>query len=194
MLLSLNLTACRTESTKDYQALSSSSPEASNSSLTLDPASKINQSIRNYRKDVGLTTSESHSYSRILSPLKEEEILSSGNPHLTRQQHSNITISGHDVAKDNTVSREMLRQSITYTPNRSSDRQVSAAESRDSLKPTGNNTMYKTVNDTHGLRSRNAPDRGRSVLLANYRLTNALLWMSIGPTYRGGYHEKRGLV
>ncbi|KAI0989079.1 hypothetical protein GJ496_004486 [Pomphorhynchus laevis] len=94
----LNLTTCRTESTKDYQALSSSSPEASNLLLTLDPASKVSQSIRSYRKDVGLTTSESYSYSRILSPLNEEEILSSGNPHLIRPQHSTTTISGHDIA------------------------------------------------------------------------------------------------
>ncbi|KAI0985024.1 hypothetical protein GJ496_008862 [Pomphorhynchus laevis] len=37
----LNLSTYRTESTKDYQALSSSSSEASNSSLTLDQASKV---------------------------------------------------------------------------------------------------------------------------------------------------------
>ncbi|KAI0983795.1 hypothetical protein GJ496_002688 [Pomphorhynchus laevis] len=160
----LNLTTCRTESTKDYQALSSSSPEASNSSLTLDPASKVSQSIRSYRKDVGLTTSESHSYSRILSPLHEEEILSSGNHHLIRPQHSTTTIRGHDIEKDNTFSMEMLRQSTTHMHNRSSDRQVSAAVSRDGLKPTGNNTMNKTVNDTHGLRSRNAPLRDPSFL------------------------------
>ncbi|KAI0984203.1 hypothetical protein GJ496_008819 [Pomphorhynchus laevis] len=142
----LNLTTSRTESTKDYQDLSSSSPEASNSSLTLDPASKVSQSIISYRKDVGLTTSESHSYSRILSPLNEEEILSSGNPYIIRPRHSTFTISGHEIAKDTTVSREMLRQSTTYMPNRSTDRQVSAAVSRDGLKPTGINTMNKTVN------------------------------------------------
>ncbi|KAI0986550.1 hypothetical protein GJ496_006164 [Pomphorhynchus laevis] len=91
------------ESTKDYQALSSSSPEASNSSLTLDPASKVSQSIRSYRKDVGLTTSESHSYSRVLSPLNEEEILTSGNPHLIRPQLSTTTISGHEITKNKSV-------------------------------------------------------------------------------------------
>ncbi|KAI0988846.1 hypothetical protein GJ496_006701 [Pomphorhynchus laevis] len=155
----LKLTTCRTESTKDYQALSSSSPEASNSSLTLDPASKVSQSIRSYRKDIGLTTSESYSYSRVLSPLNEEEILTSGNPHLIKPQLSTTTISRHEIEKDNTVSREMLRQSTTYMPNRSSDRQVSAAVSRDGLDPKRNNTMNKTVNDTHELRSINAPDR-----------------------------------
>ncbi|KAI0984981.1 hypothetical protein GJ496_008338, partial [Pomphorhynchus laevis] len=132
-----------------YQARSSSSPEASNSSLTLDSASKVSQSIRSYRKDIGLTTSESHSYSRILSPLNEEEILTSGNPHLIKPQQT-TTIRGHEIAKNNTVSREMLRQSTAYMPNRISDQQVSAAVSRDGLKPKRNNTMNKTANDTHG--------------------------------------------